>query len=78
MSKRIQSKLPKGWWIVTGAGDRPGRCRTCGEELNLILPQPIPIFVAASREFVKIHLRCGPPPGDVMKMTVGIAEEMDR
>ena len=77
MTKRIQGNRPKGWWIVTGAGDRPGRCLTCGEKMNLILPQPIPIFVAASREFVKIHLRCG-PPGDAMKMVVGLAEEMDR
>ena len=53
----------RGWWIVAGEGDRPGKCLTCGAMLNLVLPQPIEIFLAATRAFVKVHLRCGPPKG---------------
>jgi hypothetical protein len=55
------TRKQKGWWIVAGESDRPGKCLTCGEELRLQLPQPIEVFLAASKAFVRVHLRCGPP-----------------
>ncbi len=54
----------RGHWIIAGEGDRPGRCLRCGAELNLVLPQPIEIFVAAAKAFVKIHLKCKEIPGE--------------
>jgi hypothetical protein len=46
-------------WVVFGGKDGElGHCTRCGDGLILSMPQPIPIVVAASKAFVKIHSRC--------------------
>jgi hypothetical protein len=45
-------------WVVVGDGDCPGLCLRCGKKLHLPLPQPLTVWVAAARAFVKIHSRC--------------------
>lgn len=53
--------MAKAEWVV--AGGAPGEvayCERCGQGLTLNMPQPIPIFVAASNAFVKMHSKCKP------------------
>lgn len=52
-------KTQKTPWVVMGGSEGEiGHCTRCGDGLSINLPQPIPIVVAASRAFVKIHARC--------------------
>lgn len=40
-------------------------CRHCGDVMQFVLPMPIPVFVAMSNAFVKIHAGCEPQPAQV-------------
>lgn len=51
----MKDKTP---WCVFDCKDKRVKCRRCGEQLNLLLPQPITIFVAASNAFCKLHKHC--------------------
>jgi hypothetical protein len=50
------SKTP---WVVFDCKTGLATCQHCGEALNLPLPQPISVFVAASEAFRKLHEGCG-------------------
>ena len=58
LTRPHKTKAP--WVIVGGANGEIGYCERCGDGLRLNMPQPIPIFVAASQAFVKMHSRCKP------------------
>jgi hypothetical protein len=45
-------------WVVFDGKIGMGVCQRCGEKLNLPLPQPVCVFVAATKAFCKMHKNC--------------------
>lgn len=56
----MKVKAKADWVIAGGAPGEVAYCERCGQGLTLNMPQPIPIFIAASDAFVKMHSRCEP------------------
>ena len=60
MSRPVARKPKMGEWVVSG-GPHPGdigHCTRCGEVLNMKLPLPFEVVIAAAKAFVKAHSRC--------------------
>jgi hypothetical protein len=52
-------KVKAPWVVFGGTRDELAHCTRCGAGLNLGgTPQPVPIALAASRAFIKIHEKC--------------------
>lgn len=50
--------MSRAEWVVFDAYTGYTLCTRCGVRLNLPLPQPVSIFVAATNAFVEIHENC--------------------
>lgn len=48
---------PVNWVVVQNEG-RTGKCLRCGAEASVVLPMPVGMWIAAMKEFVKLHKRC--------------------
>lgn len=52
------SKSKAEWVVMGGKTGELAHCTRCGVGLELKMPQPIPVVIAASNAFVKMHLHC--------------------
>jgi hypothetical protein len=54
----LQARWKTEWIVYVGDNEYPGQCTRCGERLHLPLPQPLNVFIAASKAFVTLHRCC--------------------
>jgi hypothetical protein len=54
----LQRRWQTEWIVYTGDSEYPGQCDRCGKRLHLPLPQPLNVFIAASKAFVSLHRHC--------------------
>ena len=52
----------QGWVILGGKVGDLGYCKRCDGSLQMNLPQPLYLVVAAMKAFAKMHGKCAPKP----------------
>jgi hypothetical protein len=45
-------------WVVFDSSIGKAVCRRCKQQLEMELPQPLSVFVAATKAFCKLHKNC--------------------